>query len=226
MRTTDGGRENVLVRGVEPIAFAVHRRVQLVEGRIFTPNLGEVVVGVGVARRYEARARRRDRVRAAALDRGRHLRLRRHVLRQRDLGRRDRRPGRHAAVQGYSGMRVTVAPGADAGALKRRIEDDGRFTLEAKPETDVLRRAGRDAPTRSTSWSSRSPSSWAIGATFGALNTMYAAVRAGRAEIGTLRALGFGRGAILLSFLAESLLLAAGRARRGNRAGAASPCWP
>jgi len=39
---------------------------------------------------------------------------------------------------------------------------------------------------------------------------MYAAVAARTAEVGTLRALGFGRGAILLSFLSESLLLAAG----------------
>jgi len=50
----------------------------------------------------------------------------------------------------------------------------------------------------------------ATGAVFGALNTMYAAVASRTAEIGTLRALGFGRDAILASFLTESLLLAAG----------------
>ncbi|HEY7727497.1 MAG TPA: ABC transporter permease, partial [Candidatus Eisenbacteria bacterium] len=47
-----------------------------------------------------------------------------------------------------------------------------------------------------------------LGAVFGALNTMYAAVGARTKEIGTLLALGFSRGAILLSFLAESVLLA------------------
>jgi len=56
-----------------------------------------------------------------------------------------------------------------------------------------------------------------VGAVFGAVNTMYAAVASRTAEIGTLRALGFGRGAILLSFLSESLLLATG----GLLAGAA-----
>src|SRR4029077_4067513 len=50
----------------------------------------------------------------------------------------------------------------------------------------------------------------ATGAVFGALNTMYAAVTARTAEIGTLRALGFGRATILTAFLTESLLLAAG----------------
>jgi putative ABC transport system permease protein len=47
-----------------------------------------------------------------------------------------------------------------------------------------------------------------IGAIFGAMNTMYAAVSARTAEIGTLRALGFTPSAVMLSFLAESLVLA------------------
>src|SRR5262245_9227857 len=52
MATPDGGRENVLVRGVEPVAFLVHRSVRLVAGRSFRPKLGEVVLGIGAARRY------------------------------------------------------------------------------------------------------------------------------------------------------------------------------
>src|SRR3990172_4712542 len=48
-RRKDGGRENVLVRGVEPApALAVHDEVRIVEGRMFEPSSGEVVVG-----RYE-----------------------------------------------------------------------------------------------------------------------------------------------------------------------------
>ena len=43
---------------------------------------------------------------------------------------------------------------------------------------------------------------------FGAANTLYASVQARTAEIGTLRALGFSQGAILVSFLLESLLIA------------------
>jgi ABC-type lipoprotein release transport system permease subunit len=52
LRTRAGGRENVLVRGVEPIAFRVHRGVRIVEGRPFRPNLGEVVIGRGTMLRY------------------------------------------------------------------------------------------------------------------------------------------------------------------------------
>jgi ABC-type antimicrobial peptide transport system permease subunit len=47
----------------------------------------------------------------------------------------------------------------------------------------------------------------AVGSGFAATNTMYAAVARRGREIGTLRVLGFSRGSILLSFLAESLLL-------------------
>jgi ABC-type antimicrobial peptide transport system permease subunit len=48
-----------------------------------------------------------------------------------------------------------------------------------------------------------------IGSSFAAMNTMYAAVSHRSREIGTLRVLGFSKGEILLSFLFESLLLAA-----------------
>ena len=48
----------------------------------------------------------------------------------------------------------------------------------------------------------------AVGSGFAATNTMYAAVARRKREIATLRALGFGRGAILLSFVLESVCLA------------------
>ncbi len=48
----------------------------------------------------------------------------------------------------------------------------------------------------------------ALGALFGALNTMYSAVSARTREIATLRALGFSSLPVVISVLAESLLLA------------------
>jgi putative ABC transport system permease protein len=48
----------------------------------------------------------------------------------------------------------------------------------------------------------------ALGAVFGALNTMYSAISARRLEIATLRALGFGTGAVVVSVFVEALLLA------------------
>jgi putative ABC transport system permease protein len=206
MRTADGGRENVLVRGVEPVAFDVHRRVKLVAGRIFAPNLGEVVVGVDAARRYGAGL-------------GRQIEFgRRHwtVVGIFDSGGTAFDSEIWADVsdiqddtrrEGYSGVRVKMAPGADVGELKRRIESDGRFTLEVKPESTYYDEQAESANALYILVLTLAGVMGA-GATFGALNTMYAAVASRTPEIGTLRALGFGRGSILLSFLAESLMLA------------------
>ena len=59
----------------------------------------------------------------------------------------------------------------------------------------------------------------AVGAIFSALNTMYSAVSARLREIATLRAIGFGATAMVMSVLAEALLLALDRRRdrRGDR---------
>ncbi len=48
----------------------------------------------------------------------------------------------------------------------------------------------------------------AVGAIFGALNTMYSAVASRTREVATLRALGFGRSPIIVSILMESLIIA------------------
>jgi putative ABC transport system permease protein len=208
MHNPDGGRENVLVRGVEPIALLVHRRVRLVEGRLFRPNLGEVVLGVGAARRYrlgvgsELELGRRRWSVVGIFDAGGTAfdsEIWADVTDVQDDTRRE----------GYSGLRLTLAPGADARALVRRIESDGRFTLEAKPETVYYSEQAETARSLYILVLTLAVV-MGIGATFGALNTMYAAVANRTGEIGTLRALGFGRGSILASFLAESMLLATG----------------
>ena len=207
--TRDGGRENVLVRGVEPVAFQVHRSVRLTSGRPFQSKLGEVVIGAGVAARYAGArlgseiqfGRRRWRV-VGIFDSGGTAfdsEIWADVTDVQDDTRRD----------GYSGVRLRVAPGSDVQALVRRIEADGRFTLEARPEVAYYREQAETAGALYVLVLTLSVI-MATGAVFGALNTMYAAVASRTPEIGTLRALGFSRATILVSFLAESLLLAAG----------------
>jgi ABC-type antimicrobial peptide transport system permease subunit len=107
----------------------------------------------------------------------------------------------------YSSYRIRVADGADAGALARRIEDDPRHALEAKPEIDYYAEQAESANTLYVLVVGLAVLA-GVGAVFGATNTLYAAVQARTAEIGTLRAIGFSRGSILLSFLVESLLTA------------------
>jgi putative ABC transport system permease protein len=108
----------------------------------------------------------------------------------------------------YSGLRLKLAPGADRDALIRRIEDDSRWTLGAKPETEYYAKQAESANLFYVLVVGLAVLA-GIGAVFGATNTMYAAVQARTAEIGTLRALGFPRSAVLQTFLFESMALAA-----------------
>jgi ABC-type antimicrobial peptide transport system permease subunit len=107
----------------------------------------------------------------------------------------------------YSGVRLRVADGADRDALARRIGDDSRWALEAKPETDYYAEQAESANVFYLIVIGLAVLA-GVGAAFGATNTLYAAVQARRAEIGTLRALGFPRTAILVSFLIEALAVA------------------
>jgi ABC-type lipoprotein release transport system permease subunit len=208
-RTQDGGRENVLVRGVEPVALAVHDDVRLVEGRMFRPSTGEAIVGRGVAGRYAGAAvgsslefgRGRWQV-VGVFESGGSSFESEVWVDVRELANDARRPFP------YSGLRLRVAPDADLEALARRIDDDPRFALEAKRESEYYAEQARSARTLYVLVVGIALLA-GVGATFGATNTLYASVAARRAEIGTLRALGFSQGAILAAFLLESLGIAA-----------------
>lgn len=206
-RTREGGRENVLVRGVEPVALEVHREVRVIEGRFFRPRLGEAVVGKGVRGRY-AGAEIGDEIR---FGRGRWTVV--GVLGSdgstfesevwvdaQDLSADSRR------LAPYSGVRLRTRSPADLVALKARIDGDPRYALEASPEPEYYTQQSESATTLYVLVIAVAVLA-GTGAGFGAANSMYAAVQARTAEIGTLRALGFSRGAILLSFELESLVL-------------------
>jgi ABC-type lipoprotein release transport system permease subunit len=204
----DGGRENVLVRGVEPIALEVHGEVRIAEGRMLVPSQGEAVLGRGVALRYAGTAlggemkfgRRRWKV-VGILESGGSSFESEVWVDARDLAADAKRP------IPYSGIRLKVAPGADRDALIRRIDGDSRWSLEAKRETEYYAKQAESANTLYGLVVGLAVLA-GIGAVFGATNTMYAAVQARVAEIGTLRALGFSRGSVLGAFLIESVAIA------------------
>jgi putative ABC transport system permease protein len=107
---------------------------------------------------------------------------------------------------GYSSVTLTIAPGADRDALSRRIAEDPRISLQARSEVDYYREQAGDGDTLYLLTVALA-GIMGTGAVFAALNTMSAAVVARTAEIGTLRALGFRRGAVLHSFISESVCI-------------------
>jgi putative ABC transport system permease protein len=107
----------------------------------------------------------------------------------------------------YAAVRIKLTPGADAAALIRRIADDPQINLQAESEADYYRDQTVMAR-RLHALGMIVAVIMAIGAIFAAMNTMYASVSARTTELGTLRALGFSGGAVMLSLLIESLILA------------------
>jgi ABC-type lipoprotein release transport system permease subunit len=206
-RTRGGGRENVLVRGVEPVALAVHEQVRITQGRMFTPSAHEAVVGRAVLGRYAGAelgnelefGRGRWKV-VGILEAGGASFESEVWVDVRELANDAKRP------YPYSGIRLRVATPADFEPLQRRIGDDPRYALEALRETDYYAKQAKSANALYVLVVGIAVLA-GIGAGFGASNTMYAAVQARTAEIGTLRALGFSRGAILSAFEIEAVAL-------------------
>jgi ABC-type antimicrobial peptide transport system permease subunit len=207
-RTLDGGRENVLVRGVEPMALEVHGDVRITEGRMIQPSSSEAVVGKGVAGRYRGATlgselqfgTGRWKV-VGVLESGGSSFESEVWVDVRELANDAKR------TFPYSGIRLRVADGADMAALERRVDEDPRFALDAQVETEYYAKQAESANALYVLVIGIAVLA-GIGAGFGAANTMYAAVQSRTAEIGTLRAMGFSRWSILWSFQVEAAALA------------------
>ena len=106
-----------------------------------------------------------------------------------------------------SSVLIRATDAASFQALKNSINDDRRLGVDAVPEREYYeQQTSSGAPLQI--FGLLVAVIMAVGSSFAAMNTMYAAVARRAKEIGTLRVLGFSRGSILLSFLIESLLLA------------------
>lgn len=207
-RTRDGGRENVLVRGVEDVALEVHDQVRITDGRMFEPSAAEAIVGRGVAGRYAGAELGSE----IEFGRGRWTvvgvfdadgtSFESEVwVDVRELANDAKR------TMPFSGLRIRAASRADMESLERRIDDDPRYALDAQAETSYYEEQSSASATLYVIVVAVAVLA-GVGASFGAANTMYAAVQTRTAEIGTLRALGFSRGSILWAFQAEAIFLA------------------
>ena len=93
-------------------------------------------------------------------------------------------------------------------SFKDALTSDPRVTVQIDREIDYYAKQSRQLTTLITVLGSIIAVVMGIGAVFGALNTMYSAVAERSREIATLRALGFGSGSIVISFVVESVCIA------------------
>jgi len=202
-----GKPANVVIRGVTAVGLELRPQVKLVEGRMFRPGTAEVIAGRSIASGFQGaglgetlRFGSRDWTVVGVFDAG-------HTAFDSEIWGDAEQMLQAFRRTGFSSLLFRLADADQFDAVKAAIESDPRLTLEAKREKRFYAEQS-EALSRFISYLGTSISIiFSIGAVLGAAITMYASVASRTGEIGTLRALGFSRGAILSAFLGEALLL-------------------
>ena len=200
---------NVQVRGVSPRALDVRTKIKMIEGRFYQPGLAELVVGRNVDKTY-AGLSMGDSVKfgggtwrvVGVFDAGgsafdSEVWCDSHVLNQ----------IYHRPENIYQSLTVHLDSAGALQQFKDAATADPRLTVDVSPEIEYYAKQSRTLTTLIVVLGGIVAVVMGIGAVFGALNTMYSAVAERSREIATLRALGFGAGSVVLSFMIEALLI-------------------
>jgi ABC-type lipoprotein release transport system permease subunit len=198
---------NVVVRGIEASSFPLRPQVRLVAGRMPRPGSMDVLVGNSIAKRFQGVELQqtltwgmRTWTIVGIFDAG-NTGFASEIWGDVDqVMQAFRRPV-------YSSLVFKLKTPEAFDRAKSAIENDPRFTLEAKRETKYYADQSEMMAKFLRILGMSLTVIFSIGAIIGAMITMYAAVANRTAEIGTLRALGFRRRTILAAFLTESLFL-------------------
>ena len=200
---------NVPLRGVESAALEVRDGLKFVEGRMFEWGKNEVVVGVGAAREF------------AGLEVGSKIKVGREIwpvvgvfsvgggVAESEIW-TDAKVLQAAYNRGdsFQSVYARLKSAAAFGEFKDSVTSNPRLNVKAIRQSDYYSEQSEALTRLITTLGVLIAGLMAVGAVFGALNTMYTAVAARTREIATLRALGFGRVAIVLALMIESLALA------------------
>ncbi len=208
-KRSTGTDANVPLRGVEPMAFSVRSDVDIIQGRPFEWGRNEVIVGSGAVREFEG------------LELGARIPVGKEEwivvgIFEANGGISESEIWTDASVlqpafrRGNSFQAVYAkleAPESFQG-FKDRLTTDPRLNVKVVRQDDYYAAQSTTITGLITGLGTLIAGLMGIGAVFGALNTMYSAVSSRTREIATLRALGFGSGAVVISVLVEALVLA------------------
>jgi putative ABC transport system permease protein len=205
-RSADSG--NASLRGVSEVGLAVHPEIRLVEGRVFGSAVREVIVGRTLQRQF----------RDIAL--GRRLLLRGAEWTVVGIFESHGDPHESEMITGAETLQsaferttfqavVVLLESADAFAeFKGALTSNPALAVDAMREADYYRQQSQAFSQLLSIVAYLIGGIMAVGAVFGALNALYSAVSTRTVEIATLRVLGFGASAVIVSVFAEALLLA------------------
>jgi ABC-type lipoprotein release transport system permease subunit len=208
-KKTDNQPTNITLRGVTPMAFNVRNNIKLVEGRMFTPGLLEVIVGKKISDRVNGlnigdtiRVQRKD-LKVVGLFTAEGSSFESEMWGDYNaLGPAVKRSG------GCESVTARMVNPATINAFDKDIRANPQMQVQAQSERAYYEDQAGNLGTALKILAAFVGIVMGIGAIFGAMNTMYAIVSQRTREIGTLRALGFSRSSILFSFVTESVVLA------------------
>lgn len=205
-----GTDANVEVRGVSKNVLEIRKNIKIVQGRMFMPGLYEIVVGKNANASY------------AGLTLGNTISL--GSARWKIVGIFDAGgssfdsdiwgdahligPAYNRPDTYFQSVTVHLTSPAAFQQLKDAATADPRLNVDVTREIDYYAKQSNRLTTLITVLGGLVAAIMAIGAVFGALNTMYSAVAERGREIATMRALGFGGPSVVFSFLVEALLIA------------------
>jgi putative ABC transport system permease protein len=203
-----GSDSNITLRGVGLQLLKVRPELKMVDGRMFRPALRELIAGEGAARQFRG------------LSTGSVLHLRNADwtvtgvftsngdVHESELLADVDTVG--SAIERNSSYSSAVGMLTDAGAFDRfkdALTTDPRIKVDVEREPEYYAAQSKQLTRLINIVGNTVAIIMAVGAMFGALNTMYSAVDARSLEIATLRAIGFGAAPILLSVMLEALAL-------------------
>jgi putative ABC transport system permease protein len=204
-----GTDANVQIRGVSPNVLTIRNKLKMAEGRMFQPGLAELVVGKNANTSY------------SGLTLGNTINLGNRswkVVGIFDAG----GSAFDSEVWGdvhlisaaykrpdtfFQSITVHLTSPDALQQFKDAVTSDPRLNVDVTREIDYYSKQSTRMTSLITILGGMVAAVMAIGAVFGALNTMYSAVAERGREIATMRALGFGAVAVVVSFLIEALFI-------------------
>ncbi|UCG89185.1 MAG: ABC transporter permease [Gemmatimonadota bacterium] len=203
-----GGLANLVVRGVSPRAMQVRRGIEIIDGRELRPGASEILVGEKIIDRF------------ANTGIGETL----------SFGGRDWTVVGHFSAGGsafeseiwaeneqvmpvfrgevFQSVTFRMADPSSFDGIKQTLEDDPRLFLDVFRESEFYQNQSVILTQILNFIAVFIAGVMAIGAVFGAINTMYAAVASRAPEIAVLLTLGFKPGHVRSSFLIEAVFIA------------------
>lgn len=201
---------NILVRGVNDNVFKMRPDARIIEGRPAKPGTDECVIGKGLVGNYKGMTigdkfdlKKNRPVNVVGVFEAGGSSFESEVWVNLETARSSF--GREGLV---SSVTARLESPAKFDAFKAMVETDKQLLLEARRETKYYEDQSQGTAIFISIMGFIITLFCATGATLGAMNTMFAAVAQRKREVGTLRALGFSRFAILSSFVLESTVLA------------------